>query len=151
MGRTSLLYRRLREHEATGQFVRYGLIGCLNTVISLSVFTVLGRSVPATAVAFLVSNSLSFFLNKRWAFKDTRTDVGRQYLLFFVFTGVGLVLFTGSFALLRVPFRRFGTVGRYAAFLGSAPLVVLWNFTAYRRWTFRDAGRKAVPEGSAEA
>jgi len=144
-------YQRLREHELTGQFIRYALVGCLNVCLSLTVFTVLGRSVPAYAISFLASNTVSFFLNKRWAFKDQSADVVRQYILFFVFTGIGVVLLTGAFRLLLIPFDRYGTTGRYAAFLGSIPVAVLWNFTAYRRWTFRAARRTAAPEDSGGA
>jgi putative flippase GtrA len=144
-------YKRLREHEITGQFVRYALIGCFNVAISLSIFTILGRSVPATSVAFLVSNTISFFLNKHWAFKDAGADVARQYVVFFLFTAVGLGLIVGQFALYRIPLRRYGVAGHYAAYLASIPLVVLWNFTAYRRWTFRGARSTAAPGGSAGA
>jgi putative flippase GtrA len=144
-------YRRLREHEATGQFVRYALIGCLNFALSIAVFTVLGRSAAAYAVAFLASNTLSFFLNKHWAFRDTASDVTRQYALFALFTAIGLVLALGTFRLLLIGFDRYGTAGRYAAYLGSVPIAVLWNFTAYRRWTFREARRTAAPGGSAGA
>ncbi len=144
-------YRRLREHEATGQFVRYALIGCLNFALSIAVFTVLGRSVAAYAVAFLASNTLSFFLNKHWAFRDARSDVARQYILFAAFTAIGLGLALGTFRLWLIVFDRYGPAGRYAAYLGSVPIAVLWNFTAYRRWTFRDARRSAAPEGSAGA
>jgi putative flippase GtrA len=151
MGDNPSPIERLLRHEITGQFVRYALVGVLNVGISLVFFTLLGRSAPATAIAFLVSNTISFFLNKRWAFRDERVDVARQYVLFFVFTAVGLALFVGQFALYRIPLHRYGTNGKYAAYLLSLPLVVLWNFTAYRRWTFRAERRSTAPEGSGEA
>jgi putative flippase GtrA len=145
------VYRRIRHHEIAGQFVRYALIGCLNVAVSLAVFTVLGRSVPATAIAFVVSNTASFFLNKHWAFRDAHVDVRRQYVLFFLFTAIGLGLFVGQFALYRIPLRHYGTDGKYAAYLASLPIVVGWNFTAYRRWTFRGSRRSAATGGSAGA
>jgi len=138
MRRVSDLRRRHR--ELIGQFVRYGLIGCLNFAITLVVFTVLGRSVPAVAAAFVISSTVSFFLNKHWAFRDaSREAIVRQYVLFVIFTLVGLGLFTGSFALFRIPLAHYGVIGRYEALVACLPLVVLWNFTAYRRWTFKAA------------
>jgi len=151
MDRPAPLHKRVREHEATGQFVRYGLIGCLNFAITLAVFTALGHSIPASAVAFVVSATLSFFLNKKWAFKDTGTDVVRQYVLFAAFTCVGLVLFTGTEWLLRIPLKPYGVMGHYIALVGAVPVAVIWNFTAYRRWTFRSAPRTVAPGGSAGA
>ncbi len=148
MGRPSPL-ERLRRHEIAGQFIRYALVGVLNVAVSLVLFTVFGRSVPATMIAFVVSNTISFFLNKRWAFKDVRVDVVRQYVLFFAFTGVGLALFVGQFALYRIPLDHYGTNGKYAAYLLSLPIVVLWNFTAYRRWTFRASPSSPAPGGFA--
>jgi len=150
MGGLRDLVTRIRHHEITGQFVRYALIGCMNFAVTLLVFTVLGRSVPAVAAAFIVSNTMSFFLNKHWAFRDRSSHaVVRQYVLFFLFTLVGLGISTGGFALFRIPLARFGVIGRYEALIACLPFVVLWNFTAYRRWTFNAATAAAAGPGSA--
>jgi putative flippase GtrA len=136
---------RQRHHVVVGQFVRYGLVGCLNVIIFFSIFNLLtlghashARTILAQVPAFLVTSVVSFFLNKRWAFKDERRHrVAHQYALFLFLTLIGLGLQLSVSAVLLVPLHQFGRLGRNAAAASAIPFVVLWNFTAYKRWTFR--------------
>ena len=140
--RRSKVYERLHRHEILRQFVKYAIVGCLNVVIFLAIFNLLlVADVPvlgANAVAFSVSSVNSFLLNKFWSFRDQRRDaIVRQYLVFVFFTLVGLALNTGLLSLLLIPLDDYGTIGKNAAALCSLPVSVIWNFTSYRRWTFR--------------
>jgi putative flippase GtrA len=146
----SRLYEQLHRHEIVRQFVKYALVGCLNVTLSLAIFNALRaihiHRLGASTIAFVVTSIIGFTLNKMWSFRDHRlekAEVGRQYVVFVFFTAVGLALFTGAFRLLLIPLERFGRIGENAAFLGSVPVSVLWNFTAYRRWTFRPTARAA--------
>lgn len=136
---------RIRQHEALGQFVRYAIVGCLNVALFFGLLNGtrwLGAPIAAAAgVAYLVTNIVSFVLNKRWSFRDTRSDgVMRQYLLFFSFTLVGLILYEAALHLLLIPLGRHGLLGENIAALFAIPVSVLWNFNAYRRWTFNRVG-----------
>jgi putative flippase GtrA len=148
---------KVRRHEITGQFVRYAMVGIVNVILFFAIFNVLtpahpsrARTVLAYAGAFLVTSVFSFTLNKRWAFKDTRRErIAHQYALFLSLTLVGLALQTGVFALLLIPLHQYGRLGRNVAALPGIPISVLWNFTAYRRWTFNSATAAAIGPGSA--
>ena len=63
----------------------------------------------------------------------------RQYLHFVSFTLVGLGLNTGVFSLLLIPLDQYGALGENAAAFLALPFSVLWNFTGYRYWVFKDA------------
>jgi len=161
----NLVPSRVRGHEAFGQFVRYALIGCFNVVVYLAIFNTMQliavaeagveptrlQILGASAVAFTVTSLISFVLNKLWAFRDTRREkVVRQYGVFFFFTLVGLVLHEITLFLLLIPLQQYGLIGRNAAALCALPVSILWNFNAYRRWTF-NVDRAPVPVGSVEA
>ena len=58
-------------------------------------------------------------------------------MVFLLMTLIGLALNTGAFRLLLIPLEEYGRLGRNAAALATVPISVAWNFTAYRRWTFK--------------
>jgi putative flippase GtrA len=134
-------YRRYRDHGLVGQFVRYAVVGAFNLIAFLALFNLLHLAglhpIAAYVTAFVPVNVMAFFLNKRWAFRDTRTHaVHLQYLRFAFFTLMALGLNTGAFALFLIPLGRYGTIGRNMAALAPLPLSVAWSFTTYRLWTF---------------
>lgn len=141
--RRSKVYTRLHRHEIVRQFVKYAMVGAVNTVMFFTLFNVLDtwiHTVAAYAVAFFSTSVWSFALNKFWSFRDHRTErifVVRQYVLFAVLTLAGLALNTGAFRLALIPLAKYGRLGKNAAALCTSPLSILWNFTAYRRWIFK--------------
>ena len=144
------IHRRVREHEAFGPFVRFAIVGGINFALYFAIYTVLihfgWHPVAAAALAFALSSINSFFLNKFWAFRDKeRTGISRQYLIFAFFTLIGLGINSGAVALFLIPLKRFGTLGKEGAALCAQPFSLAWNFTAYRRWTFRTNGRGPQP------
>ena len=147
---------RVRHHEITGQFLRYAVVGAVNVAIFFTLLNLLTpgdaskvRKVVAYVTAFLITSVISFFLNKRWAFKDDRRHrVAHQYALFVVLTAIGSTMQTTVFWLLLIPLHHYGRIGTNAAALPGIPLSVLWNFTAYRRWTFNAVTAAAGGPGS---
>ena len=156
MTSVSDLIRRVRRHEMTGQFVRYAAVGCLNVVVFFGTFNLLTpahssklRTTAAYIIGFLLTSVISFVLNKLWAFKDSRRDrIAHQYALFLGLTIVGLGLQLGIFSLLLVPLETYGRLGRNIATVPGIPISVLWNFTAYRRWTFNSVTAAVGGPGS---
>lgn len=144
--RQSSVYSRLHRHEVVRQFVKYAIVGCLNVGLYLAIFNLLLLAdvhvLAANAIAFSITSVNSFFLNKAWSFRDQRRHaVVRQYFTFVFFTLVGLGLNTGVLSLLLIPLDTYGTIGKNLAALGSVPVSVIWNFTSYRLWTFKDPKR----------
>jgi putative flippase GtrA len=157
--RSSKTYERVTRHEIVRQFVKYAMVGVLNVGVHVSLFNLFViaglHTIGANALAFFLASINSFFLNKRWAFRDGRREaVVRQYLVFLFFTLVGLGLHTGAFSLLLIPLHPHGTLGKNVALLLALPVSVIWNFTCYRLWTFTPdpARRRTSPApGSAAA
>ena len=148
------LHHRVIRHEAFGQFVRYAVVGVINVALFLAIFNGLRslgtNRIVADVIALTLTSIGSFFLNKRWAFRDVRREaVVRQYLMFAGFTIVGLGLQTGAFKIFLIPLERFGRLGENAALLAALPVSIAWNFLCYRTWTFKS--QPVVAPGSGEA
>jgi putative flippase GtrA len=144
--RTSRVVERLTKHEIVKQFVKYGVVGVLNVAIFFAIYDGLRladtSTLVARAAAFVTTSFISFRLNKSWSFRDPRRHaVVRQYFSFLGFTAVGFALHTVLFTLFRIPLKRFGLLGENLALLCALPFSVLWNFTGYRYWVFRESYR----------
>ena len=82
-----------------------------NTVVSCSVFALglgllwlmvqkLGMNVYlATAISFIVANSLHYLLGRLWIFPDSDRSLHSGYFYFFVNSGIGLASTMALFAL----------------------------------------------------
>jgi putative flippase GtrA len=82
------------------QFVRFGLVGGLNTFIDVALFNVLVWMFPTNnvylvivlnSVAYFVGALNSFFLNKLWTFKQRSSATGDQVMRFILVTSLGIV------------------------------------------------------------
>lgn len=89
--------------EAT-RLVRFGLVGVLNTLITLGVYALLaalGCPPPlASAGAFCAGAVNSFQINRRWTFSDIPTP-RNAWVRFTGVQGAGAALSAGGVALLR--------------------------------------------------
>lgn len=125
---------------ALRQFIKFCIVGAWNTVIDFLVYLALTRLiyiyyVAATIVSFLVAATISYFLNKFWTFRDYQKDrMARQYLRFIVIGSIGALL-SATILFSTVHFFRFyDLVGKMTAVV----VVVIWNFFANKKWTFKE-------------
>ena len=120
------------------QFVKFGLVGLVNTAAHTTVYLLMSRvfSLPplgANAFAFLVAVTVSFTFNRRWTFRSQDAKVQKQYTKFFM---VSLAGFGWSELLLYFFHHQLGWHDLVA--LGASIVIVLfWNFTLNKFWTFR--------------
>ncbi len=119
------------------QFVKFGLVGVVNTVIDMGVFVVLQRflHVPyliANIFAFATAATNSYVLNRRWTFRSTAPDWHREMVQFFTVTIVGFLCNEGLLYLLVAHAHLPPVVAKILAVV-----TVVWNFLANRLWTFR--------------
>ena len=141
------LYRAVQNHPyvkerpVVRQFVKFALVGVINTLTSTSVYLLATRSfgwhpLSANALAFVVAVTVSYVLNKRWTFRDPRRDYHRQYVQFFTVSTIGFSLSEGIIWLVH------SVMGIHdlVAFGTAVVIVLFWNFTANRLWTFRRSG-----------
>lgn len=135
----------IQERPVVKQFVKFSMVGVVNTSTSVTVYLILTRLVGlgplvANAFAFMVAVTVSFFLNKNWTFRDQQRAYVRQYSRFFLISMIGLGLSELIIYGLHV---RYG-IHDLIAFFIAVLTVVFWNFFANRWWTFR-IGKTDLP------
>ena len=124
----------------TRQFVKFGLVGVLNTALHYGVFLVLFRvlGVPmlvASAIGYCVGLVNSFLLNRSWTFRVVGDGRRVEFVKFVV---VNLIALGVNLALLEV-FTRAGVVPEIGQVLAIGGSMVV-NFLGNRVWVFRTAG-----------
>jgi putative flippase GtrA len=147
------LYRRWRMlvHELT----KFGIVGAFNTALDFGVANFLHVGLHtnqylAKTVSVTIAATSSYFMNRYWTFRHrARTGIGREYALFFVLNGVGLVIALACIWLVTGPLGRSGVLWFNVAQVLGLLLGMLFRFTTYKRWVFLappETGEDPAPE-----
>lgn len=136
-------YRSLAE-----EVVKFGLIGGVNTAITFAVYNAILSigAIKATLVAAVVATTVSYFLNRHWTYRHLpKTDLKREYTLFFVFNLIGMAIDSGiqGFAIYILDFN----VKTDALGLNIFKFVALVIGTVFRFWAYRTFVFKAGKTG----
>jgi putative flippase GtrA len=144
-----------RHHE----LIKFAIVGATTLVIDSAIFYTLKLTIlepkPVTAkvIAGIVAVIASYILNREWSFRDRGgRERHHEALLFFVFSGVGVVLsmaplWVSSYILdLRQPTVSL-TIENIADFV-SAYIVgnllqMAFRFWAFRRWVFPEESARS--------
>lgn len=134
-----------------GQFIRFAIIGLINTGVDFLVLNLLiwatgikegNGLIPLNIISFTVAVINSYILNKRWAFKDQTTgDTAKKFTNFLIISVIG--------ALINTAIVRFGATNIEPLFGLSQILWVnvvkavatgvslVWNFVGYKLLVFK--------------
>lgn len=140
-----------QKYPVIGQFIRFVVIGVLNTGIDFGVTNLLMFATATyagtavfffKAISFIVANTNSFFWNRYWTFKVKNKEGEKfQYLQFFVVSGIGLAINASIFYLMTT---QVGALfGISAPLWANLSLVVatgvslIWNFIGYKFLVFK--------------
>ena len=132
------------------QVIRYGMVGALNTLIDFATLNILVAIwgvvsgfplVLCNAVAFLVANLNSYFLNKKWTFAEESGSSMKQYLFYLTLTIGGLIINSLILYLIVAAFPRptslSPTLWVNVAKVGATAASMIWNYLACRFIVFR--------------
>ncbi len=118
------------------EFLRFGLVGIVNTAVDFVIFVLLYRGTGldpllCNVIAFLVAVTNSYFLNHHWTFRRSGSTVSLiAYVRFAALNAGGLVI--GTLAILLL--------GRFMplelAKLLAAGLTLIWNYACSRLFVF---------------
>lgn len=137
----------LHQRRGVRQLVKFALVGATSTIINFAVLNLMliafhqGRY-PSVTVAFLVSVVNGYVWNKRWTFREAQAKaVHTQFVQFLLVNAVGFGLDLLIVRLISGPleadFRLSMVLATNVAQLVATAVVVMWNFTANRLWTFK--------------
>jgi putative flippase GtrA len=129
------------------QFVKFGIVGVSNTLLTLAVYTLLLKVLgvwylAASAIGFVVGAINGFLLNRRWTFREHVGDALTPVRWGIVQT-CGLALNVG----LLYVFVHDVHLDKLLAQLCATAVVTLSTFFANRAWTFRVRPPVAVADG----
>ncbi len=128
-------------HAAAREFAKFGTVGVMNTAVDFLVYVALTRGWLGFRTHFLIGNFLAFFasvvnsylFNKYWTFRNRDQRHRVQFAKFFLVNLVTLALYELILYLLVDQFHVFDLWAKAAAIV----LVMVWNFSANKYWTFR--------------
>lgn len=144
---SKIIFRIALSRKGMRQFIKFGIVGFINAGIDWAIFFILKLILPgilgflnpqqlkqlAKAVSFIVSALSSYAMNRRWTFRSTRKDVGREAFKFFVVATGGFVINNAAFYLITAIVGWNDVWGLLAA-SGAA---TFWNFFLNKKWTFK--------------
>ncbi len=125
-------------------FYKYGVVGVLGTLIDVGILYLLvevsginpetnGLFYIFATISFVLAVINNFALNRIWTFSNRERNIKKQFAKFFIISLVGLAL-TQSLLFIFVSQL---SIWYIAAKLLTSIIVLLWNFTANKYWTFR--------------
>ena len=131
------------------QFVKFGIVGVSNTLLTFAVYTVLLKAfgvwyLAASAIGFGVGTVNSFLLNRRWTFRGHVGDAFTPVRWAVVQCG-GLAVNEGLLYL----FVHDARVEKLLAQALATGVVTVSTFFANRAWTFRAHASVAVVDSDA--
>jgi putative flippase GtrA len=154
--------QKLIQRRGLRQFVKFCIVGASSTAVDFAIFYLLvevlhigqyfaSRELSlalAVSASFGVAVTNGFLWNSRWTFRQTDPEGTRRRYIQFVATnlvGLGLNLSIILIIARTAPPALVALLSPYlhkdpAAFIGKAVatlIVVFWNFTVNKYWTFR--------------
>ncbi len=118
------------------EFIRFGLVGVVNTVVDFVLFVLLYRVADidpllANGIAFLFAVTNSYLMNHRWTFRRSGGSISLvAYLRFVALNTGGLLIGTTAILLLK------GVMPLEFAKLIAAGLTLIWNYTCSKLFVF---------------
>jgi putative flippase GtrA len=134
------LYQRWR--HLVHELAKFGIVGAINTVLDFGLanllYLALGwPSLAAKTASVAVAATSSYFMNRHWTFRHrARTGLRREYTLFFLLNGVGLLIADACILIVERGFDKTGALWFNLAQVAGLALGMVFRFTTYKRWVF---------------
>jgi putative flippase GtrA len=136
MPSASTLTERLR--RLAPEAIAFAVIGAGNTLLYMAItWAALSiGAVKASVLATVITTTLAYFANRYWTYRHhTRTALRREYVLFFGFNLVGMVIQSGAIAIGKYGFGLTEERDELAFLAVTAIGVVV--ATVFRFWAYR--------------
>jgi putative flippase GtrA len=149
----ALLRAYYRLSHLVRELMKFGVVGSLAYVVDIGVFNLMlhatDKPLTSKTVSTVLATTVAYAGNRTWTFRRRRrSTVRREYTLFFLLNGVGLVI---ALACLGFSHYVLGFTGRLAdniaANVVGLALGTAFRFWSYRRWVFPHL----LPEAAAPA
>jgi len=124
------------------ELMKFGVVGGFAFLVDIGLFNLLlhatDKPLTSKTISAVVATTVAYIGNRHWTFRRReRSGVRREYTLFFLLNGVGLVI---SLACLAISHYLLDFTGRLAdniaANVVGLGLGTAFRFWSYRRWVF---------------
>ena len=143
-----------RRRKETKRFLKFAIVGALGALIDFAILNVLVQlagflPVVANGISFSAAVAQNFLLNRWWTFPESQLhNTRRQMAKFFLVSVAGLGINTIVFQFVDLSMRAYwiewlsdpdlgATISYNFAKLFSIGVVLFWNFSANRLWTYK--------------
>ena len=132
-------------HLLVRESLKFATVGSVGFVVDVAVFNALlfggplnDRPLTAKTVSVIVATVVTYTGNRHWTFRHrARTTVAREYPMFFLLNGVGLVIALACLGVSRYVLGFSGPLAdNIAANIVGLGLGTLFRFWSYRKWVF---------------
>ncbi len=126
------------------ELMKFGVVGGFAFVVDVGLFNLLlhatDKPLTSKTISTVVATTVAYLGNRHWTFRRrSRSGVRREYTLFFLLNGVGLLI---SLACLAISHYLLNFTGRLAdniaANVVGLALGTAFRFWSYRRWVFTE-------------
>ena len=143
----SWLYTRLAPLKQ--EIAKFGIVGAVSFVIDFGLFNALSmpagplahKVLTSKAIATIVATTFAYFANRHWTWRHrNRSGLAREYVLFFVFNGIGLGIMEACLVISRYGFGLDTALSNNVSAYGfGLVLGTIFRFWSYRRFVFPEA------------
>ena len=134
--------------------IRFVLVGISNTVLDFLVLNILlfckVNILFANTISTGIAMLYSFFMNKKWTFRNSGDNYVREVILFFIFTAIGIwVIQNGCIYLLNLIVPNFGLpeiIYNNAIKLATSIPSLTWNYLTYNRFVFTNNKKESATD-----
>lgn len=131
------------------EVVKFGIVGGSGVLINFLVFNLLlhglgWQAMTATVLASCIAMATNYLGFRYFAYRDRASRTRSQIVLFFVFSGLGVVMEIGLF---WVGYHGLGLHSVLQSNVAKALSIVLasaFRFLVYRTWVFQQDAHRAV-------
>jgi putative flippase GtrA len=119
------------------QFIKFGLVGGVNTLVSLIVYYVMiclsVNYMVSTITGYLASLGVGYILNRGWVFKAQDTKVANSALKYLIIYGASLIInMVCMYIWIDIVF-----LSRYIAPILTLCITIPFNYIFSKFWAFR--------------
>jgi putative flippase GtrA len=134
------------------ELMKFGVVGGFAFLVDIGVFNLLlqatDKPLTSKTIATVVATTVAYAGNRTWTFRRrSRSGVRREYALFFLLNGVGLLISLTCLAISHYVLDFTSTLSdNIAANVIGLGLGTAFRFWSYRRWVFPELneGEQAV-------
>ncbi|MET8586676.1 GtrA family protein [Streptomyces collinus] len=131
------------------EVVKFGVVGGSGVLVNFLVFNLLLHglrwpAMTATVLASCIAMATNYVGFRYFAYRDRASRTRRQIVLFFIFSGLGVVMESGLFWVGYHGLGLHGAVESNAVKALSIVLASAFRFLVYRTWVFQQDARHAA-------